>query len=80
MWTGQVKSHFPVQDTGKYHFYKMICFSRKVYQKAIAIQTSAYKLLWRKNLLFNIICKHDTIFLILASEKNIRAIGSQMET
>ena len=28
MWTGQMKNQFPIQDTGKYHFYKTICSSR----------------------------------------------------
>ena len=28
MWTGQMKNQFPIQDTGKYYFYKTICSSR----------------------------------------------------
>lgn len=38
----QMKNHFPIQDIGKYYFFKTICSSRIVYQKAIEIQTAAY--------------------------------------
>ena len=34
---GQTKNHFPMQDTGKYHFSKTICFSLGALQKATEI-------------------------------------------
>jgi hypothetical protein len=66
------KNHFPVQDTGQYHFSRTICSSKIIYQKVMKMHIFFYRILWENHLLLNITCMHGKVQIMKEKANDLK--------